>query len=80
MGENGAGKGTLIKILAGIYHPDSGEIILDAKPVHAKFDFDPGSGSLRMVLGTGAFADQTFQRQFANLCIRLLLHKISTSF
>src|ERR1700746_1301490 len=33
MGENGAGKSTLMKILAGAYHQDSGEIILDGKPV-----------------------------------------------
>jgi ribose transport system ATP-binding protein len=33
MGENGAGKSTLMKILAGAYHPDSGEILLDGKPI-----------------------------------------------
>jgi ABC-type sugar transport system ATPase subunit len=33
MGENGAGKSTLIKCLAGATQPDSGEIILDGKPV-----------------------------------------------
>ena len=33
MGEDGAGKSTLMKILAGAYHQDSGEIILDGKPV-----------------------------------------------
>ncbi len=31
LGENGAGKSTLIKILGGIYKPDSGEIILNGK-------------------------------------------------
>jgi len=34
MGENGAGKSTLMKCLFGIYSLDSGEILLDGKPVH----------------------------------------------
>jgi methyl-galactoside transport system ATP-binding protein len=33
MGENGAGKSTLMKCLFGIYDPDSGEVILEGKPV-----------------------------------------------
>lgn len=33
MGENGAGKSTLMKILMGIYTADSGEVLLDGKPV-----------------------------------------------
>lgn len=32
LGENGAGKSTLIKILGGIYRPDSGEIFIDGVP------------------------------------------------
>lgn len=34
VGENGAGKSTLMKILAGVYTSDTGEIILNGKPVH----------------------------------------------
>jgi rhamnose transport system ATP-binding protein len=33
LGENGAGKSTLIKIMTGVYHPDSGELLLDGNPI-----------------------------------------------
>lgn len=34
VGENGAGKSTLVKILSGIATADSGEILLEGKPLH----------------------------------------------
>ena len=40
LGENGAGKSTLMKILSGFIHADSGEIVLDEKPVHIQSPAD----------------------------------------
>src|SRR5205823_4591921 len=36
VGENGAGKSTLMNILYGLVHPDSGEILVDGKPVRVR--------------------------------------------
>lgn len=36
MGENGAGKSTMMKIINGVYHPDSGDIYIDGKAVTIK--------------------------------------------
>ena len=33
IGENGAGKSTMIKIISGVYQPDTGEIYLDGRRV-----------------------------------------------
>src|SRR5437763_4409064 len=33
LGENGAGKSTCVKLLTGLYQPDSGTVVLDGKAV-----------------------------------------------
>ena len=39
-GENGAGKSTLMKILSGVYSMDSGEILVDGKPMRITSPLD----------------------------------------
>ena len=41
IGQNGAGKSTMIKILTGAYQPDAGELLLDGRPIHLR---DPLQG------------------------------------
>ncbi|MCB1338291.1 MAG: ABC transporter ATP-binding protein [Maritimibacter sp.] len=41
LGENGAGKSTMMNMLSGLYTPDAGEILIDGKPV--RFE-GPGDG------------------------------------
>lgn len=40
VGENGSGKSTLVKVLCGVYQPDSGEIQVDGHPVLIKSPID----------------------------------------
>ena len=49
LGENGSGKTTLMNMLAGIYFPDEGEILVNGKPVtiaSPKDAFDHGIGMI----------------------------------
>jgi rhamnose transport system ATP-binding protein len=34
LGENGAGKSTCVKLLAGVHRPDAGEVLIGGEPVH----------------------------------------------
>ncbi|SJM67382.1 sugar ABC transporter ATP-binding protein [Gulosibacter sp. 10] len=49
MGENGAGKSTLMKILMGIYRPDSGRILIEGEPVEITGPSDALSRGVAMI-------------------------------
>ena len=49
LGENGAGKSTMCSILAGLYRPDSGEVLLDGKPVVLRSPKDALNAGIGMV-------------------------------
>ncbi len=49
VGENGAGKSTVMKILYGMLRPDSGQILVNGAPVHFKNPNDAIDASIGMV-------------------------------
>ena len=49
IGENGAGKSSLIKILTGIYQPDSGTIEVNGRPVKFRSPRDSASAGIGVV-------------------------------
>jgi monosaccharide-transporting ATPase len=59
MGQNGAGKSTLVKVLTGVYKQDSGEMLLEGKPLR------PDSPLAAQKLGINT----VFQE--VNLCLNL---------
>jgi len=56
IGDNGAGKSSLIKALSGALIPDSGEIFLDGKRVHFKSPIDARREGIETVYQTLAVA------------------------
>jgi simple sugar transport system ATP-binding protein len=49
LGENGAGKSTLCSVIAGLYRPDAGEMLMDGEPVDFKSPKDALAAGVGMV-------------------------------
>jgi fructose transport system ATP-binding protein len=49
IGDNGAGKSSLIKALSGATIPDEGEILLDGKPIHFRSPIDARRAGIETV-------------------------------
>lgn len=49
LGENGSGKSTIMSVLAGLYKPDAGEILIQGKPVHFSSPSDAIEAGIGMV-------------------------------
>ena len=56
IGDNGAGKSSLIKALSGALIPDSGEILLEGVPVHFRTPMDARAAGIETVYQTLAVA------------------------
>ena len=60
LGENGAGKSTCVKMLAGVHRPDTGQVLIDGAPVVLRSPLDAlHSGIAVMHQHPGLFADLT---------------------
>ncbi|NRA99214.1 MAG: sugar ABC transporter ATP-binding protein [Rhodobacteraceae bacterium] len=57
LGHNGAGKSTLIKCLSGAYQKDSGEVLINGKPVEINNPRDARDHNIETIYQTLALAD-----------------------
>ncbi len=67
MGENGAGKSTMGKILAGVYTADAGEIILEGRPIAPRNPLEARKLGIAMVHQELAFCPNLTVAE--NLCL-----------
>src|SRR5688572_3923174 len=74
MGENGAGKSTLIKVLTGVYRRDSGEMLLDNKPI------DPHSPQEAESLGISTVYQEVNLIPFLSVAENICLGRQQTCF
>ena len=72
-GENGAGKSTLGKLLAGIYAPDEGRVLLDGAPVRFTSPTDALKSGVAMVHQELSFCENLSVAE--NLCLGSLPSK-----
>ena len=49
VGDNAAGKSTLMKVLTGVYTPDAGEVMIDDQPVQFASPMDARAAGIEMV-------------------------------
>jgi len=57
VGDNAAGKSTLMKVLSGAYHPDEGQILIEGKQVHFSNPMDARRQGIEMVYQDYALAN-----------------------
>jgi ABC-type sugar transport system ATPase subunit len=57
VGDNGAGKSTILKCIAGVYPPTSGQILLEGQPVHFSSPLDARSQGIEVVFQDLALAN-----------------------
>jgi ABC-type sugar transport system ATPase subunit len=57
VGDNGAGKSTVVKCIAGVYPPTSGQILLEGQPVHFASPLDARSQGIEVVFQDLALAN-----------------------
>jgi len=83
VGDNGAGKSTVVKMLSGLYKPDTGEIIVNDKLVTLKSPIEARKVGIETVLQDLALVPQRpvylnlfLGREATKSAIRLLDHKL----